>query len=112
MKGPISDAFGRATFAVAGRNEAARLRVECVKEDWPMVDQNSDDRTPELADGTGTIIEGAAKTADQDGTITAKDTAFVTERKIPAPRRDSERAVTSSGNPETGLADRLRSGRE
>jgi len=77
-----------------------------------MVDQNSDDRTPELPDGTDTVIEGAAKTADQDGTITAKDTAFVTEKKIPAPRRNSERPVTGSGSPETGLADRLRSGRE
>ena len=77
-----------------------------------MVDQNSDGRTPELPDGTDTIIEGAAQTADQDGTITVKDTAFVTEMKIPAPPRDPERPVTGSGNPETGLADRLRSGRE
>jgi ElaB/YqjD/DUF883 family membrane-anchored ribosome-binding protein len=111
MKAPISGAFGRATFAAAARNEAAGLRVEWTKEDWLMVDQNSDDRTPELPDGTDTVIEGAAKTS-QDGTILVEDTAIVTEMKIPAPPRDPERPVTGSGSPETGLADRLRTGRE
>jgi ElaB/YqjD/DUF883 family membrane-anchored ribosome-binding protein len=36
----------------------------------------------------------------------------VTEQQIPAPRGDAERPVTGSGSPETGLADRFRSGRE
>lgn len=85
-----------------------------------------DNRTAALPDGTDTIIEGAAKTED-GGTAFVEDTALVTEREIPAPRGDAERAVTGSGTPEGGLgsgsstgggssqgsmAERLRSGRE
>src|SRR5829696_6603236 len=82
-----------------------------------------DNRTPALPDGTDTVIEGGANTGatstdrtgragEGGGTITVEDTAIVTEREILAPRGDAERPVTGSGNPQTGLADRLRSGRE
>jgi ElaB/YqjD/DUF883 family membrane-anchored ribosome-binding protein len=72
-----------------------------------MVDQD----TAALPDGTDKVIEGAAKAQDGD-TITLEDTALVIEREIPAPKGDAERPVTGSGNPEVGLVDRLRSGRE
>ena len=82
-----------------------------------------DNRTPALPDETDAVIEGAANTGatstdrtgrggEGGGTITVEDTAIVTEREIPAPRGDAERPVTGSGNPQTGLADRFRSGRE
>jgi len=82
-----------------------------------MVDQRNDD----LPEGTDTVIEpaniGAIETdptaRDQGGeTITIDDTALVEERKIPAPRRNSERSVTGSGSAEGGLAGRIRDGRE
>jgi ElaB/YqjD/DUF883 family membrane-anchored ribosome-binding protein len=72
-----------------------------------MADQN----TPELPDATDTVIPGASNTGE-GGTVTVEDTAIVTEQQIPAPRGDAERPVTGSGSPETGLADRFRSGRE
>ena len=96
-----------------------------------MIDQTTgDDRTAALPDGTDSVIAGASKTGDD--TVTAEDTALVTEREIPAPRGDAERPVTGSGSPERGLAgasgsgsgggsssgenqgivDRIRSGRE
>lgn len=70
-----------------------------------------DDRTAALPDGTDKVIEGAARTND-DGSVTAEGTSFVTEREIPAPKGDAEKPVTGSGSPAQGLADRLRSGRE
>ena len=82
-----------------------------------MADQRNDD----LPEGTDTVIEpaniGAIETdptaRDQGGeTITIDDTALVEERKIPAPRRNSERSVTGSGSAEGGLAGRIRDGRE
>ena len=82
-----------------------------------MVDQRNDD----LPEGTDTVIEpaniGAIETdptaRDQGGeTITIDDTALVEERKIPAPRPNSERSVTGSGSAEGGLAGRIRDGRE
>jgi len=83
-----------------------------------MAEQN----TPALPDGTDTVIEGAANSGaiatdraggdDEGGTLTIEDTALVTEREAPAPRGDAERPVSGSGSPETGLADRFRSGRE
>jgi ElaB/YqjD/DUF883 family membrane-anchored ribosome-binding protein len=90
--------------------------VEAAKEDR-MVDQRNDD----LPEGTDTVIEpaniGAIETdptaRDQGGeTITIDDTALVEERKIPAPRPNSERSVTGSGSAEGGLAGRIRDGRE
>jgi ElaB/YqjD/DUF883 family membrane-anchored ribosome-binding protein len=76
-----------------------------------MIEQAGDDRTAALPDGTDTVIEGAASTGDA-GTVTVEDTALVTEREIPAPRGDAERPVTGSGDPQQGLAGRIRSGRE
>ena len=84
-----------------------------------MVDQ----RTADLPDGTDAVIEGAANTgaiatdrASSDGddteTLTIEDTALVTEKQIPAPRGNAKRTVSGSGSPETGIADRLRSGSE
>jgi ElaB/YqjD/DUF883 family membrane-anchored ribosome-binding protein len=98
------------------RNEGNRLMVEAAKEDR-MADQRNDD----LPEGTDTVIEpeniGAIETdptaRDQGGeTITIDDTALVEERKIPAPRPNSERSVTGSGSAEGGLAGRIRDGRE
>src|SRR3954467_11895001 len=63
----------------------------------------ADDNNAALPDGTDTVIEGAANTDT--------DTTLVAEREIPAPRGDAERPVTGSGSPQTGLADRFRSGR-
>ena len=61
-----------------------------------MIDQTAgDDRTAELPDGTDTVIEGAARTGD-DEIVTAEDNALVTE----------------SGGTERGLTDRFREGRE
>lgn len=62
----------------------------------------TDNRTAALPDGTDTVIEGAART-ENGGTITAEDTALVTEREIPAPRGDAERPVSGSGSAEGGL---------
>jgi ElaB/YqjD/DUF883 family membrane-anchored ribosome-binding protein len=76
-----------------------------------MIEQAGDDRTAALPDGTDTVIEGAASTGD-GGTVTVEDTALVTEREIPAPRGDAERPVTGSGDPQQGLAGRIRSGGE
>src|SRR5438874_10308831 len=70
-----------------------------------------DDKTADLPDGTDTVIAGASKTSD-GGTVTAEDTTLVTQKEIPAPRGDAERPVTGGGNPERGLAGRLREGRE
>jgi hypothetical protein len=76
-----------------------------------MTDQQTDDTTAALPDGTDMVIEGAARGGDDD-TITVEDTALVTEREIPAPERDAERPIIGSGSAEGGLVDRLRSGRE
>src|SRR5258708_25451149 len=72
--------------------------------------QTTDDKTAALPDGTDKLIAGASKTAG--GSITVEDTALVKEKEIPAPRGDAERPVKGSGNPERGLADRFREGRE
>jgi ElaB/YqjD/DUF883 family membrane-anchored ribosome-binding protein len=69
------------------------------------------DKTAALPDGTDTVVAGASKTSD-GGTVTAEDTALVTEREIPAPDGEAERRITGSGSPERGLADRFREGRE
>jgi ElaB/YqjD/DUF883 family membrane-anchored ribosome-binding protein len=69
------------------------------------------DKTAALPDGTDTVVAGASKTSDA-GTVTAEDTALVTEREIPAPDGEAERRITGSGSPERGLADRFREGRE
>src|SRR5947208_489398 len=76
-----------------------------------MIEQAGDDRTPALPDGTDTVIEGAASTGD-GGTVTVEDTAIVTEQQIAAHRGDAERPVPGSGDPQQGLGDRIRSGRE
>jgi ElaB/YqjD/DUF883 family membrane-anchored ribosome-binding protein len=81
----------------------------------------ADQRTPDLPEGTDTVIEGANVGAietnptgqDQGGqTITIDDTALVEEKAIAAPKGDAERPVSGSGSPEGGLAERFRSGRE
>jgi len=87
----------------------------------------ADKKTPSLPDGTDTVIEGAAepvntgaiatgRTGSERGgdgdTLTIEDTALVTEKEIAAPKGDAERPTTGSGSPETGLAERFRSGRE
>jgi ElaB/YqjD/DUF883 family membrane-anchored ribosome-binding protein len=71
----------------------------------------AEDKTAALPDGTDTVIAGASKTSN-GGTVTAEDTALVTEREIPAPRGDAEQPVTGSGSPDRGLVDRFRDGRE
>jgi len=61
----------------------------------------ADNKTTALPNGTETVIEGAAR-EDNRGTVTV-DTG--TECEVATP-------VTGSGNPENGLAERIRSGRE
>lgn len=82
-----------------------------------MIDQ----RTADLPEGTDKVIEGANVGAiatdptapDQGGgTITIDDTALVTEKKLAAPKGNSERQVSGSGTPQGGLVDRFREGRE
>src|SRR5947209_13568418 len=84
----------------------------------------ADQKTPALPDGTDAVIEGAAEPTNtgaiatdragrrESGTVTIEDTALVMEKETPAPKGDAERPTTGSGSPETGLADRFRSGRE
>jgi ElaB/YqjD/DUF883 family membrane-anchored ribosome-binding protein len=84
------------------------LRVESAKKE---VCAMADEKTAALPDGTDTVIAGASK-SDRAGTVTLDDTALVAEREIPAPKGDAERPVSGSGNPQLGLAGRLRSGRE
>ena len=65
--------------------------------------------TPALPEGTDKVIAGAAaENAGRDTDVVTTDTVLVAEREIPAPRGDAEVPVTGSGNPETGLADRIR----
>jgi ElaB/YqjD/DUF883 family membrane-anchored ribosome-binding protein len=80
----------------------------------------ADQRTAELPEGTDTIIEGANvgaittdPTSPDDGgqTITINDT-LAEDDGAPARGGGRERQLTSSGNAEGGLAERLRSGRE
>lgn len=80
-----------------------------------------DQRTGDLPEGTDAVIEGANLGAittdpsapDQGGqAITIEDTALVTEEEVPAPSGDAERPVTGSGNTQSGLTNRLRSGGE
>jgi ElaB/YqjD/DUF883 family membrane-anchored ribosome-binding protein len=98
------------------RNEGANVRVEPAKEDLRMADNQ-----PDLPEGTDTIIEpanvGAIATdptgRDQGGeTITIDGTSLVEEKETAAPKGDAERAITGSGSPQGGLADRIRSGRD
>jgi ElaB/YqjD/DUF883 family membrane-anchored ribosome-binding protein len=83
--------------------------VEAAKEDSLMVEQTSDTKNPALPEGTDTVIKGASNSG---GTVTAEDTALVTERDTPALSGDAERRVTGSGSPERGLAGRFREGRQ
>lgn len=69
-----------------------------------------DNRT-DLPEGTDMIVAGANNKANAGGTVTA-ETTLVTEKKIPAPRGDTERRVSGSGSPETGLRQRIREGGE
>ncbi len=65
--------------------------------------------TPLLPEQDDKIIAGeAAENAGRDTDIVTTDTVLVTEREIPAPKGDAERPITGSGNPERGLADRVR----
>ena len=74
-----------------------------------MVEQVSDNRTDALPEGTDTVIEGAAGTADSD-TVTVNND-LIEETEVPEPRGDAEQPVTGTSS-EAGLAERLRSGRE
>lgn len=74
-----------------------------------MVEQVSDNRTDALPEGTDTVIEGAAGTADSD-TVTVNND-LIEETEVPEPRGDAERPATGTSS-EAGLAERLRSGRE
>jgi len=77
-----------------------------------------DNRT-DLPEGTDTVIDTDATPALPEGTganagggDVSANTALVRETEIPAPAGDAERPVTGSGNPESGLAQRLRDGGE
>jgi hypothetical protein len=79
----------------------------------------ADQRTPDLPEGTDTVIEpanvGAIETdatdEDEGGqTITVGDTAVAGEKKAGAHNHDVE--PLGGGSPESGLAGRFREGRE
>ena len=81
----------------------------------------ADQKTVDLPEGTDKVVEGANSGAlatdprgrDQGGqTITLDDTALVDEKNIPAPSSAASRSLTGSTSAESGLADRLRTGRE
>jgi len=81
----------------------------------------ADQKTVDLPEGTDKVVEGAnigALTTDPTGrdqggqTITIDDASLVDEKEVPVPKADAERAVAGSGSAESGLADRLRTGRE
>jgi len=87
----------------------------------------ADKKTPELPDGTDTVIDGAAEPvntgaiettrtgADRDeggDTLTMEDTELVTEETTSSPKGGAARPATGIGDSETGLAERFRSGRE
>ena len=74
-----------------------------------MVDMTGDDRSSALPDGTDTVIEGAASTAET-GTVTTEETADVIDREIIG--RGNVATTGSSSGSSQGLADRFRSGRE
>jgi ElaB/YqjD/DUF883 family membrane-anchored ribosome-binding protein len=62
-----------------------------------------------LPEGTDKVIAGAAAdSAGRDTDVVTSDTVLVTERETPAPNGDAERSVSGSGNPESGLAGRIR----
>src|SRR4051794_17786304 len=65
-----------------------------------MAEQIGDDRSDTLPEGTDTVIEGAASTAD------AGDAGEATLEQTAAPRS------TASSSTQGGIADRIRSGRE
>lgn len=87
----------------------------------------ADKKTPPLPDGTDTVIEGAAEPTnsgaiatertnsgrgDEGDTLTIEDTDLVTEKDTSAPKRGIEPSIAGGGGPESGLAERLRTGRE
>ena len=75
-----------------------------------MVEQVSDNRTDALPEGTDTVIEGAAGTAESE-TVTVNND-LIEETDVPEPRGDAERPATGGTSSEAGLAERLRSGGE
>lgn len=81
----------------------------------------ADQRTDDLPEGTDTVIEpaniGAIETdptaRDPGGdTITIDETALAEDRKVPATRGGAASSLTGTGNAESGLAGRIREGRE
>jgi ElaB/YqjD/DUF883 family membrane-anchored ribosome-binding protein len=75
-----------------------------------------DDRT-DLPEGTDTIIDTdkalpAGSGAGTGPSAFTPETTLVTEKEIPAPRGDAERAVSGSGTAETGFRQKIREGGE
>src|SRR5215210_4960739 len=61
-----------------------------------------------LPEGTDKVIAGAAaETAGRDTSVVTSDTTLVSEKELPVPAPTSERAV-KGGNPQTGIAGRIR----
>lgn len=72
----------------------------------------ADQQDPTLPDGTDTVIEGASSAANERGTAGVEDTALAIERESPARGSDAGSSSAGSVTSQSGLADRLRSGRE
>ena len=73
-----------------------------------------DTRTPALPEGTDTVIAGASETGPTGtggGNVTVESTADVIEREIIEGGADSSSTAAGTTG-ETGIADRLRGGRE
>ena len=114
---------GSCNFRFRPPERRAPGTVDAAKEELTM----ADNKTPVLPEGTDTVIEGAAEPTNtgaiatdrtergegaEGDTVTIDNAVLVAEREIPAPTGGAERAVTGSGSPEGGLAERFRSGRE
>ena len=81
-----------------------------------------DNKTPELPEGTDTVIIGASNSGaietepqgdDGEGeTLVIEDTATVSKKDTKTARRGGARAIPGGTDSQAGLADRFRSGRE
>ena len=71
----------------------------------------ADQQEPALPDGTDTVIEGSARTANEQGATGSSDTAIAIDRED-QPSREAQSSATSNASAQAGLADRFRTGRE
>jgi ElaB/YqjD/DUF883 family membrane-anchored ribosome-binding protein len=71
----------------------------------------AEQKTPDLPDGTDTVIEGAATTSD-GATPAVEDNVLVAERVTPEPRRNARAPASGGSSAQGGIAERFRSSGE